>query len=118
MNSFLNPKCTVAELKELRMLTGNEHGAQRVAFTQTWLDARAWLRNKLSELPVEVRTDAAGNLWATLAGAFGKFYSLTGTWIPCQASGLYFFDGCGTSCWINNRSSDISFFNAAISVSF
>ncbi len=72
MNSYLNPKRTVAELKELRSVTGNEHGAQRVAFTQTWLEARAWLRNKLSELPVEVRTDAAGNLWATLRGASDK----------------------------------------------
>ena len=69
MNSLLSPKRTVAELKELRSLTGNDHGAQRVAFTQTWLEARAWLRNKLKELPVEVRTDAAGNLWATLRGS-------------------------------------------------
>ena len=72
MNSLLNPKRSVAELKELRSLTGNEHGAQRVAFSQTWLGARAWLRNKLNELPVEVRTDAAGNLWATLRGASEK----------------------------------------------
>jgi hypothetical protein len=29
------PKRTVAELKELRALTGDENGAQRVAFTPT-----------------------------------------------------------------------------------
>lgn len=64
----LNPKRTVAELKELRALTGDEHGAQRVAFTETWVRARVWLRAKLEALPVEVHTDAAGNLWATLHG--------------------------------------------------
>ena len=30
----LDPKRTVAELKELRTLTGDENGAQRVAFTR------------------------------------------------------------------------------------
>jgi hydantoinase/carbamoylase family amidase len=64
----LQPKRTVAELKELRALTGDADGAQRVAFTETWAKARAWMREKLSELPVEVHTDAAGNVWATLRG--------------------------------------------------
>ncbi len=35
MPHSLDPKRTVAELKELRALTGDEHGAQRVAFTPT-----------------------------------------------------------------------------------
>jgi N-carbamoyl-L-amino-acid hydrolase len=64
----LDPKRTVAELKELRALTGDADGAQRVAFTPTWVKARTWLREKLAALPVEVHTDAAGNLWATLRG--------------------------------------------------
>jgi hypothetical protein len=64
----LDPKRTVAELKELRALTGDADGAQRVAFTPVWMKARAWLREKLTALPVEVHTDAAGNLWATLRG--------------------------------------------------
>jgi N-carbamoyl-L-amino-acid hydrolase len=64
----MNPKRTIAELKELRALTGNEQGAQRVAFTPTWVAARHWLRQKLAALPVETHTDAAGNLWTTLAG--------------------------------------------------
>jgi hydantoinase/carbamoylase family amidase len=68
MNAQLDPKRTVAELKELRRLTGDDHGAQRVAFTPIWLNARAWLREKLAALPVEVAPDAAGNLWATLRG--------------------------------------------------
>lgn len=65
---ILDPERTIAELKELRALTGNEDGAQRVAFTPVWTTAREWFRGKLAELPVEVHTDAAGNLWATLRG--------------------------------------------------
>jgi len=66
--SHLDPKRTVRELKELRELTGDENGAQRVAFTPVWATAQDWLREKLRDLPVEVGTDAAGNLWATLPG--------------------------------------------------
>ena len=36
----LDPPRTVAELKELRGLTGNDEGAQRVAWTPIWRDAR------------------------------------------------------------------------------
>jgi beta-ureidopropionase / N-carbamoyl-L-amino-acid hydrolase len=68
----LNPKRTVAELKELRSLTGNENGAQCVAWTDTWLSAREWFAKKLAELPVEHHYDAAGNNWATLRGASEK----------------------------------------------
>jgi N-carbamoyl-L-amino-acid hydrolase len=58
----------VAELKELRSLTADENGAQRVAFTKTWVKTRGWLREKLQALPVETHVDAAGNLWTTLRG--------------------------------------------------
>jgi N-carbamoyl-L-amino-acid hydrolase len=68
----LNPKRTVAELKELRGLTGDENGAQRVAWTDTWLQAREWLATKLAGLPVEHHYDAAGNNWFTLPGASEK----------------------------------------------
>lgn len=64
----IQPGRTVAELKELRELTGTEEGAQRVAFTPTWKQARDWLKARLAELPVEVEQDEAGNLWATLEG--------------------------------------------------
>jgi N-carbamoyl-L-amino-acid hydrolase len=63
-----NPKRLVAELKELRSLTSDENGAQRVAFTKTWISARDWLKKKLEALRVEIHTDAAGNLWTTLRG--------------------------------------------------
>lgn len=64
----LNPQRTIDELKDLRRLTGNADGSQRVAFTETWDTARAWLREKLEQLPVEIETDEAGNVWATLRG--------------------------------------------------
>lgn len=69
MRTVLQPQRTVAELKELRALTGNDDGAQRVCWTDTWATARAWMRAKLAELPVEVTVDEAGNQWATLRGA-------------------------------------------------
>ena len=74
----LNPKRTVAELKELRVLTGDENGAQRVAFTPLWVKTRVWLKEKLAGLPVETHTDAAGNFWVTLRGESDKALLLGG----------------------------------------
>ncbi|HXZ57852.1 MAG TPA: hydantoinase/carbamoylase family amidase, partial [Gaiellaceae bacterium] len=64
----LSPARTVEELKELRELTGDANGAQRVAWTETWSTARKWLDVRLSELPVEKTCDPAGNQWFTLRG--------------------------------------------------
>jgi N-carbamoyl-L-amino-acid hydrolase len=64
----LDPSRVVAELKELRELTGDENGAQRVAWTETWERARGWLREKLAGLPLEHEIDEAGNQWWTLRG--------------------------------------------------
>jgi N-carbamoyl-L-amino-acid hydrolase len=60
------------ELKELRALTSDVNGAQRVAWTDTWLKAREWFASKLSDLPVERHYDSAGNNWVTLPGASEK----------------------------------------------
>jgi len=68
----LDPKRTVAELKELRALTADANGAQRVAWTDIWLKAREWFAQKLSGLPVEHHYDAAGNNWTTLPGESEK----------------------------------------------
>src|ERR1700761_5541790 len=65
---MLDPRRAIADLKELRQLTSDEHGAQRVAFTPAWRKARQWFRKKLEALAVEAHTDAAGNFWATLPG--------------------------------------------------
>jgi N-carbamoyl-L-amino-acid hydrolase len=64
----LNPNRTVQELKELRELTGDENGAQRVAWTETWETAREWLRGKVAETGAEEEVDEAGNQWFTLRG--------------------------------------------------
>jgi N-carbamoyl-L-amino-acid hydrolase len=62
----LDPSRTVADLKELRGLTGDDNGAQRVAWTETWEQARDWLRGKVAETGAEETVDAAGNQWFTL----------------------------------------------------
>ncbi|HEY5098874.1 MAG TPA: hydantoinase/carbamoylase family amidase [Gaiellaceae bacterium] len=64
----LDPSRTVADLKELRELTGDENGAQRVAWTDTWESAREWLRGKVSGTGAVEEIDEAGNQWFTLAG--------------------------------------------------
>jgi len=68
----LDPKRAIAELKELRELTSDENGAQRVAWTDTWLKAREWFAAKVKSLPIEHHYDAAGNNWITLPGASEK----------------------------------------------
>ena len=92
MNTALNPQRTVAELKELRALTGDEHGAQRIAFTPMWVKTRAWLREKLAALPVETHIDAAGNLWSTLSGESDKALLIGGHMDSVPNGG--WLDGC------------------------
>src|SRR5712692_8112083 len=65
----LEPGRTVAELRELQKLTGDENGAQRVAWTETWERAREWLRDKVAETGAKEFIDPAGNQWFTLSGA-------------------------------------------------
>ena len=64
----INSQLLIDDLKELHSQTGNANGSQRLAWTESWNNARKWLREKLSELPVEVTIDQAGNIWATLPG--------------------------------------------------
>jgi len=68
----VNPARTIAELKELRDLTADANGAQRLAWAPMWLKARAWFEEKLRGLPVETHFDAAGNRWVTLEGESPK----------------------------------------------
>jgi beta-ureidopropionase / N-carbamoyl-L-amino-acid hydrolase len=88
----LDPARTVAELEELRALTGDENGAQRVCWTETWARGRAWYLERLAELPVDVETDEAGNLWATLAGATDRAV-LIGGHLDSVSNGGW-LDGC------------------------
>jgi hydantoinase/carbamoylase family amidase len=64
----LDPSRTVAELEELRQLTADGNGAQRVAWTETWERARGWLREKVAATGAAETVDAAGNQWFTLGG--------------------------------------------------
>jgi N-carbamoyl-L-amino-acid hydrolase len=68
----LDPARTVQELRELRELTGDENGAQRVAWTDTWEQARGWLREKVAPTGAVEEIDAAGNQWFTLGDGEGK----------------------------------------------
>ena len=80
------------ELRELRELTGNEDGAQRVAWTETWAKARDWLRGKLDGVGAEENVDAAGNQWFTLAGESERAL-LIGGHIDSVPNGGW-LDGC------------------------
>ena len=72
----IQPQRLLDDLSELRALTGDEHGAQRVAWTPTWLKARAWFEGKVDAIAaqpgfqglLERHYDAAGNHWVTLQG--------------------------------------------------
>src|SRR5437762_5204635 len=92
MKTSLDPKRTVAELKELRAMTGDENGAQRIAFTATWANARSWLEEKARALGAETERDEAGNLWMTLRGA-AKRALLIGGHIDSVPDGGW-LDGC------------------------
>jgi allantoate deiminase len=69
----------VAGLQELRRRTGDEDGAQRVAWTDTWIAAREWLRGELDAIDgVTVETDEAGNTWASAPGDHERFVIVGG----------------------------------------
>ena len=74
----LDPKRTVAELEELRELTGDDSGAQRVAWTDTWERAREWLRGLVAGTGAQESIDAAGNQWFTLRGASERAFLMGG----------------------------------------
>jgi len=74
----LTPSRVVSELRELQELTGDEDGAQRVAWTETWERARAWLRDKVSSTGAVEEIDEAGNQWFTLAGESDRALLLGG----------------------------------------
>src|SRR3954464_5146653 len=88
----LDPSRTVAELRELQDLTGDDNGAQRAAWTETWERAREWLRGKVGERGAEERIDAAGNQWFTLRGASDRAV-LIGGHIDSVPNGGW-LDGC------------------------
>jgi N-carbamoyl-L-amino-acid hydrolase len=63
-----DPSRVVADLRELAHRTGGPDGSRRLAWTPDWLQARAFFRESLATLPVEIDEDEAGNLWAVVRG--------------------------------------------------
>ncbi|MBM3677620.1 MAG: Zn-dependent hydrolase [Actinobacteria bacterium] len=88
----LDPARVVANLERLRAETGDESGAQRVAWTETWARGRAILADALAGLPVEHERDEAGNDWFTLRGA-SKRAVLIGGHMDSVPNGGW-LDGC------------------------
>jgi N-carbamoyl-L-amino-acid hydrolase len=88
----VDAQAPIEMLKELRALTADENGAQRLAWSPVWLKARAWFQSQLRELPVEHHLDAAGNSWITLAGASAKALIL-GSHLDSVPNGGW-LDGC------------------------
>jgi beta-ureidopropionase / N-carbamoyl-L-amino-acid hydrolase len=88
----LDPSRTVAELRELRELTGDENGAQRVAWTETWARGREWLRAKLDQIGAAHERDQAGNDWYTLRGADERALLIGGHMDSVPNGG--WLDGC------------------------
>lgn len=95
----VEPGNTLIHLEALRKLTGDDLGAQRVAWTPVWLKARAWFETLIDTLPaapnnpVERHYDAAGNLWVTLPGRAADRALLLGGHLDSVPNGGW-LDGC------------------------
>jgi N-carbamoyl-L-amino-acid hydrolase len=87
-----DPLRVISDLQELRGLTADDSGAQRIAWSPTWLKARAWFQGKLEGLPVEHHYDAAGNSWTTLQGDSDRALIL-GSHLDSVPNGGW-LDGC------------------------
>ena len=65
----LDPERVIADLDALAGQSGGRFaGADRLAWTQRWREARGWLRGRLDAIGLPATEDAAGNLWASLDG--------------------------------------------------
>jgi len=86
----------IENLEQLRALTGDAMGAQRVAWTPTWLKSREWFTTLVDALPhqenLERHYDAAGNHWITLRGASERALVL-GSHLDSVPNGGW-LDGC------------------------
>jgi len=88
----LQPSRTVGDLEQLRALTGDENGAQRVAWTETWEQARDFLRSKVAGTGAEEEVDEAGNQWFTLPGDSDRALLIGGHMDSVPNGG--WLDGC------------------------
>ncbi len=88
----LSPDRVVSDLEELRSISSDENGAQRLAWSPTWLKARSWFQDKVEQLGVEHHLDAAGNSWITLPGESERTLLLGGHLDSVPNGG--WLDGC------------------------
>jgi N-carbamoyl-L-amino-acid hydrolase len=88
----LQPRRTIDDLQQLRALTGDENGAQRVAWTDTWEKARNFLRERMKPTGAEEQIDEAGNQWFTLRGASERALIIGGHMDSVPNGG--WLDGC------------------------
>jgi N-carbamoyl-L-amino-acid hydrolase len=88
----LSPERTVAELRELQELTGDDNGAQRVAWTEPWERGRAWLRERMAPTGAAEEIDDAGNQWFTLPGSSERVLLIGGHMDSVPNGGR--LDGC------------------------
>jgi N-carbamoyl-L-amino-acid hydrolase len=97
-SGMVDAKRVLRQLEDLRELTEDAQGAQRVAWTPMWLKARAWFEERLKELAsvagssVEHHYDAAGNHWVTLQGESEKAL-VVGSHLDSVPNGGW-LDGC------------------------
>jgi N-carbamoyl-L-amino-acid hydrolase len=83
----LDPARVIADLDELAQQSGGRFaGADRLAWTERWQEARGWLRGKLSKLGLSDGVDEAGNLWASLDGE-GDGFVIVGSHIDAVPDG-------------------------------
>jgi N-carbamoyl-L-amino-acid hydrolase len=88
----VDSRSVISGLEELRALTADDHGAQRLAWSPMWLKARDWFQSKLEGLPVEHHYDAAGNSWTTLRGESDRAL-VVGSHLDSVPNGGW-LDGC------------------------
>ena len=82
----MNPDRVLEDLRALARLTGGPDGARRVCWTGEWTKAREFLLSRLGELPVEVKVDPAGNLWAGMSGE-GEGFVIVGSHVDSVPAG-------------------------------
>jgi N-carbamoyl-L-amino-acid hydrolase len=88
----VDPRRVVADLHALAERTSDERGAQRIAWSTPWDDARRWLEERLP-LGVDVWRDGADNLWAEWRGASGAPVIAVGSHLDSVPDGGW-LDGC------------------------
>ena len=61
-------KAVIEDLKDLAVLTSDDRGAQRLAWTHRWDQALEWFQAKMSAEGAEISIDAAHNVFAKIPG--------------------------------------------------